>query len=118
MRNLDLAIFTAKPSHMRVKTADLKNNLSRYLRDLQRSGESITVCDRETPVAILSPWPTDEDAAWKRECAERCALVAQSGLVLHPPAKRPLKPVLLPPLTAGDGRTDLRSIDSIRRRDY
>lgn len=38
----------------RVGIAELKANLSRYLRKV-RSGRSITVLDRDTPVAMLSP---------------------------------------------------------------
>ena len=34
--------------------ADLKNNLSRYLRDV-REGENITVLSRDVPVARLIP---------------------------------------------------------------
>ncbi len=37
-----------------VTIADLKNNLSRYLRDVRR-GERFTVLSRDVPVAELSP---------------------------------------------------------------
>jgi prevent-host-death family protein len=38
----------------RVKISELKAHLSEYLRKVQR-GFSITVLDRDTPVAMLSP---------------------------------------------------------------
>jgi len=37
-----------------VTTADLKNNLSRYLREV-RAGEALTVLSRDVPVARLMP---------------------------------------------------------------
>ena len=41
----------------RVKIADLKAHLSEYVKRA-RAGEQIIVCDRETPVAELSPLST------------------------------------------------------------
>lgn len=41
-------------SSKRIKIADLKANLSRHLRDI-KAGQSITVVDRDAPVALLSP---------------------------------------------------------------
>jgi len=38
----------------RVKISELKAHLSEYLRKVQR-GFSITVLDRDTPIALLSP---------------------------------------------------------------
>ena len=42
----------------RVGIADLKANLSRYLRRV-RSGHTLTVLDRDTPVAQLVPYDSD-----------------------------------------------------------
>lgn len=39
----------------KVKIADLKANLSRHLRDV-RGGRSLTVFDRDTPIATLSAY--------------------------------------------------------------
>jgi len=63
-----------------VRIADLKANLSRHLRAV-RAGETITVLDRDTPVARIVPIET-----------------TANGLVIHPP-KRPgrLADVPLPP---------------------
>ena len=41
-----------------VRVADLKNRLSEYLRKV-RSGRSITVLDRDTPIARLQPYETE-----------------------------------------------------------
>ena len=63
-----------------VRIADLKANLSRHLRSV-RQGETITVLDRDTPVARIVPIET-----------------TANGLVIHPP-KKPgrLADVPLPP---------------------
>jgi prevent-host-death family protein len=50
-----------------VRIADLKANLSRHLRSVRR-GETITVLDRDTPVAQIVPIRT-----------------TANGLVIHPP---------------------------------
>lgn len=55
---------------MRVKIADLKAHLSEHLRHVKR-GETITVLDREVPVAKLVPIGD-----------------ASSGVVVHPPKVR------------------------------
>ena len=39
-------------SSKKVKIADLKANLSRHLHDV-RAGQSITILDRNTPVAVI-----------------------------------------------------------------
>jgi antitoxin (DNA-binding transcriptional repressor) of toxin-antitoxin stability system len=41
--------------HKKVKIADLKANLSRHLRSV-KTGESITVMERDTPVALLTAY--------------------------------------------------------------
>ncbi len=108
-------------SYMNVKTADLKNNLSRYLRRIRETGETLIVCDREEPVATLSPIQRDEDAEWQRHREECLARARRIGLKMEMPLRRPdrsKKPVL-EPRVAPDGRTDLRTIDFVRGgRDY
>lgn len=42
---------------MEVKTGDLRNNLSRYLRRIRQTGEAVVVMDRDTPVAVINPLP-------------------------------------------------------------
>jgi prevent-host-death family protein len=44
-----------KPPEKSVKVAELKAQLSAYLRSA-RSGQSVVVCDRDTPVARLVPY--------------------------------------------------------------
>ena len=44
-----------KPSEKTVRVAELKAELSAYLRSA-RAGNSVVVCDRETPVARLVPY--------------------------------------------------------------
>ena len=51
-------IMTMKtPPEKTVRVAELKARLSAYLRSA-RSGRSIVVCDRETPIARLVPYTT------------------------------------------------------------
>jgi prevent-host-death family protein len=106
---------------MNVKTADLKNNLSRYLRRVRETGETIIVCDRDEPVATLSPIMRNEDAEWTRYREEALARARQIGLKIDIPAKRPTGRCMpeVTPTVAPDGRTDLRTIDFTRGgRDY
>jgi prevent-host-death family protein len=45
----------------KAKVSELKAKLSAYLADV-RSGDTIVVCDRRTPIAQLVPYETDADA--------------------------------------------------------
>jgi prevent-host-death family protein len=106
---------------MNVKTADLKNNLSRYLARVRETGETIVVCDRDKPVAVLSPIDRDEDAEWNRYRTEALTRARKIGLALPIPLRRPRKMPLpeIRPVVAPDGRTDLPTIDLVRKgRDY
>ena len=47
----------SKKSEKTVKVAELKAQLSAYLRAARR-GQAVTVCDRDTPVARLIPYDT------------------------------------------------------------
>lgn len=44
----------------RVKIAELKDNLSRYLRAVERVGEVVEVTDRDRPIARIVPVPAEE----------------------------------------------------------
>ncbi len=106
---------------MNVKIADLKNNLSRYLARVSETGETIIICDRDTPIATLTPLVRDEDAEWQRyreECLARAKKIGlQIDIPLHRRDRRE-KPKAHPTL-APDGRTDIRTIDLVRKkRDY
>ncbi|MGH8248541.1 MAG: type II toxin-antitoxin system Phd/YefM family antitoxin [Gammaproteobacteria bacterium] len=56
-----------------VNIADLKNNLSRYLRQVRR-GEEILIRDRKVPVAKIVPLSTGEGG-------EELAQLAAEGLI-------------------------------------
>ena len=56
----------------RVQIAELKARLSKYLTQV-RTGETVIVCDRRTPIARLVPYTETDD-----------------GFVVHPPT-RPAK---------------------------
>ena len=52
-----------------VKTATIsytKNHLSQLLEQVKR-GETVTILDRETPVARLTPMPAGGDTDWDRK---------------------------------------------------
>jgi antitoxin (DNA-binding transcriptional repressor) of toxin-antitoxin stability system len=102
---------------MNVKTADLKNNLSRYLRHIRDTGESILVCDRERPVATLSPLQRDAGSEWCRLREETLARARAAGLEIEMPTQRPSRPALprLTPTVAPDGRTDVQTSDLLRQ---
>jgi len=42
-----------------VRIAELKNRLSEYLRAVRR-GETLTVTDRDTPIARIVPWVAED----------------------------------------------------------
>jgi prevent-host-death family protein len=62
-----------------VQIADLKNNLSAYLRKV-RTGEEVIICDRKSPIAKIVPLRADDFDLEEQE------LIAK-GLML--PAQRP-----------------------------
>ena len=83
-----------------VGVAELRQNLSRYLRRVER-GERLVVTDRNRPVAELGP-PSTTGAALDRLIAE--------GRV-SPPARRGLpEPLVL----EGEPRALSRALDEIR----
>ena len=48
---------------MEVKTGALRNNLSRYLRRVRDTGDSIIVLDRDTPIAEIRPFKAQDPKA-------------------------------------------------------
>lgn len=99
---------------MRVKIADLKNNLSKYLRRV-KSGETIIVHDRDTPVATLAPIVRCDDEEWTRYRTEALARAREINMEIFIPAKRPTKRVMpdIKPSLAPDGCTDVNTIDLV-----
>ena len=99
---------------MKIKVADLKANLSRYLRQVQESGESIEICVREDRVAYLSPAAAgvpDAGAARASETLRRRLQAA--GLTLA--AEGSAQPLpRIQPAAAGDGRTDIKTVAALR----
>ena len=81
--------------------AKLRNNLSRYLREVQK-GESIEVLDRDTPVARLIPIPapapgSSEEEARLTRLEGKGVLTRGSGRIpvdffAFPPRDEPLPP--------------------------
>lgn len=53
----DYLVTMSKKSEKTVMVAELKAQLSAYLRAARR-GQAVTVCDRDTPVARLIPYDT------------------------------------------------------------
>jgi prevent-host-death family protein len=67
-----------------VKVAELKARLSAYLRAARR-GQSVTVCDRDTPVARLVPYEPQPAVLPVRR-----PLRSLRDVVLPPPLARPV----------------------------
>jgi antitoxin (DNA-binding transcriptional repressor) of toxin-antitoxin stability system len=99
-----------------VKTADLKNNLSRYLTQIRHSGETLIVCDRNEPIATLSPLVRDKDVEWRRYREQALARAKKAGLTIDIPWRRPTRAAKprVHPTMAPDGRADVRTIDLVR----
>lgn len=99
---------------MKVKVANLKANLSRYLRQVQESGESIEICVRDERVAYLTPASAGVlDAGAARESEALRRRLQAAGLVLAAEGSaQPLPRVQ--PVVAGDGRTDCRTVSALR----
>ena len=53
---------------MKVKTGQLRDHLSRYLKRVQQTGDSLVVMDRNTPVAEIHPFraarPEEASSVW------------------------------------------------------
>ena len=102
---------------MHVKTADLKNNLSKYLHRVRETGETLVVCDRTEPIATLSPIAKTSDTEWQQYREEALDRAKRIGLTIDIPPKRPLKPgaTKTSQSLAPDRRTDISTIDLIRK---
>jgi prevent-host-death family protein len=82
---------------LRVKIAELKNHLSRYLRAV-RSGEEVEVMDREKPIARLCPIgsPVEGGGSSAEERARLDELVRQ-GLIRPARGRIPQEVLRKPP---------------------
>jgi len=83
-----------------VGVAELRQNLSRYLRRVER-GERLLVTDRNRPVAEIGPAPSTGAALDRLIAAGRVARPARRGL----PAPLPME---------GDPHALSRALDEIR----
>ncbi len=63
-------VTMSKKPERRVKVAELKAQLSAYLR-AAREGRAVTVCDRETPVARLVPYQVTAEPLPSRPAVRR-----------------------------------------------
>ena len=103
---------------MDVKTGELKNRLSYYLRRVRERGETVIVYDRDEPIATLQPLQGSAD--WKPHRIAILAAARKSGLELDIPMRSPAGILAgVPASVAPDGRTDLSTIELVRgERDY
>ena len=69
----------------RVSVRELRQNLSKYLRRVER-GERLVVTERRQPVAMLGPLPEDEDALSYLIDTGEASLATTDLLDLPPPA--------------------------------
>jgi prevent-host-death family protein len=67
---------------MRVGIADLKARLSQHLRTVRRGG-SLTVLDRDTPVARIVPYDSETPLEIRR-ATRRAADLRRPGPLPHP----------------------------------
>jgi prevent-host-death family protein len=84
---------------LRVKIAELKNHLSRYLRAV-RSGEEVEVMDRERPIAWLSPIGSPGEKGGSSTTAEEKARfdeLVRQGLIRRARGRIPQEVLRKPP---------------------
>jgi len=100
-----------------VKTGQLKAKLSSYLHRVRAEGATYVVCDRDRPIALLTPLDQVPENNWSRQ---RLALLAQaqaSGIQLTIPTRSPVRPKLVaPPASRSSQRP---TVEAMRRgRDW
>ena len=103
-------------ANMRVKIGELKNNLSRYIHKVNDEGEVIIICDRDNPVACLSPLALTPTAEWRayRELTE--ARAQSAGVELAVPEALVSMAAFrsVEPQVAADGRVDVETMHEER----
>ncbi|MGA0333146.1 MAG: hypothetical protein ACO3N7_03965 [Kiritimatiellia bacterium] len=108
---IDIVNNSGQLGHMKVKIAELKTHLSKYVQTLREGGEPIEVCVREHTVAYLTkagsthPSPFAED----RQLAER---LKQKGILLQTEGRVTSK--RLDPGLPGDGKQIANTVLTIR----
>jgi antitoxin (DNA-binding transcriptional repressor) of toxin-antitoxin stability system len=100
---------------MQVKTAELKANLSRYVRQVRETGESIEVLLRDETVAYLTPAHVGHHTTAEEEAKRRALERSFSEMGLS--CQLATNPATLPhteAVVAGDGRRDIATVSKIR----
>lgn len=64
---------------MEVKTGMLRDNLSRYLKRVRQTGESIVILDRDVPVAEIRPYQKSQEDDLKSVWSLRSRFEAHAG---------------------------------------
>ena len=85
---------------LHVKIGELRNKLSALLRKV-KAGETITVYDRDTPIARIQPIAQAKPPKFKND-AERIAWLEARGLILPPKNPKPDLSFLREPLPKSD----------------
>jgi prevent-host-death family protein len=107
---------------MQARIAELKNNLSRLLREMAASGQPITVLDRNTPIAKIIPLgPKARPSVWDKERAALERRAERFGIRLTTSRRDPAAVAARLPkaAVAPDGRRDVATVPALRsERDY
>jgi len=64
---------------MEVKTGELRNHLSHYLKRVRQTGDTITVMDRNRPVAEIRPYADQSQVGQADVWMRRAQLEAEMG---------------------------------------
>jgi prevent-host-death family protein len=104
---------------MEVKTGELKNNLSRYIKRVTQTGEPVTILDRNNPVALLMPLRRKRSLpmGWEKEKLVLLALAAKHGIHLELPLKKPipLRDIPISPRSSMSSKNGVNSIVEMRQ---
>jgi|GEM_PF-1121585 antitoxin (DNA-binding transcriptional repressor) of toxin-antitoxin stability system len=81
---------------MEVKTGNLRNNLSRYLKRVRQTGDTLVVMDRNIPVAEIHPYratkPENASDVWAaRRQMERATGTLDEDFILPTRSTKPHK---------------------------
>jgi antitoxin (DNA-binding transcriptional repressor) of toxin-antitoxin stability system len=74
-----LAINLQQLGQVKIKTGHLRNNLSRYLKRVRQTGETIIVLDRKEAIAELRPISSKTSSAAKDVWARRAGFIREAG---------------------------------------
>lgn len=96
---------------MRVKIAELKTHLSKYVQSVRQGGGPIEVCVRDQPVAYLSSAGVSERLI-SHEQDELVRRLGRRGLHLRQLGK--VSTISLSPVEPGDGRKFKNTIVAMR----